>query len=181
MNFIKKTLLEFKIKRGLKKDRYLPKAFSYKSLRRVGVIFSIDDLKKHEAIKSFIKEFEQDGIEVKSLAYKAKDTQNFEFYFDFFEDKDVSIWAQMKSPYMLSFLDQKFDYLFCLDEDLNLYMQYLLVNANASIRIGALQKEDAYKDYFELMVKANKQGDMNLLTKEIIHYIRKISGNEQTV
>lgn len=181
MNLIKRKLLAFKIKRGLKKDRFLPKAFSYAQLKKVGVIFSISDLKKHEAIKTFIKTLEEDGIEVKALAYKPNETQNFEFYFDFFENKEVSLFAQVKSPYLLSFLDQKLDYLFCLDDDLSLYMQYILVNAKASIRIGALQKEESCRAFFELMVKPTKSGDSQLLTKEIIHYIRKISGNEQAV
>ena len=181
MNFIKNKLLAYKIKKGLKKDRYLPSAFSYSNLRKIGVIFTVDDLKKHEAIKEFIKKFESDGIEVKTLTYKPKDKQNFEFLFDFFEDKDISTFAKINSPYMLGFLDQKFDYLFCLDDELNLYMQYLLVYSNASIRIGSLQEEEQHKAYFELMVKASQTGNIQSLTKEIIHYIRKISGNEQTV
>ncbi|GAB3336133.1 hypothetical protein GCM10027429_19090 [Marivirga atlantica] len=176
---IKKKLLAYKVERGLKKNRYLPKAFSYKELRKVGVIFTFDDLKKHEAVKSFIKTLEADGIEVKSLGYKPKETQNFEFYFDFFEDKDVNFFAQMKSPYMLGFLNQKFDYIFCLDDDLNLYMQYLLVNAKSSIRIGALQDTEAENRFFELMVKPKNTQDTKQLTTEIIQNIRKISGNEQ--
>jgi len=181
LNFIKRKLLQFKISSGLKKNRFLPKAFSYAQLKKVGVIFSFSDLKKHDAVKSFIKTLEADGIEVKSLAYRPKETQNFEFYFDFFEGKDVTLFAQLKSPYLLSFLDQKLDYLFCLDEDLNLYMQYILANAKASIKIGALQEEESCRAFFELMVKPNKTGDTQLLTKEINHYIRKISGNEQAV
>lgn len=158
----------------------MPKAFSYTKLKKVGVIFSIDDLKKHEAIKSFIKTLEQDGIEVKPLAYKPKETQNFEFYFDFFEGKDVTHFAQMKSPYMLSFLDQKLDYIFCLDNEIGLYMKYMLVNTKASIRIGALQQDESDQAFFELMVKPSTD-DTQSLTKEIIHYIKKISGNEQAV
>lgn len=145
------------------------------------MVFTFNDLKKHDAVRGFIKILEADGIEVKSLAYRPKETQNFEFYFDFFEGKDVSLFAQMKSPYMQSFLEQKLDYIFCLDEELCLYMQYILVNAKASIRIGALQEEEMCRAFFELMVKPAKTGDTQLLAKEIIHYTRKISGNEQTV
>jgi hypothetical protein len=181
LNFIKRKLLIFKISRGLKKNRFLPKALSYKKLKKVGIVFTFNDLKKHEAVKSFIKTLEADGIEVKALAYRPKETQNFEFYFDFFEGRDVSLFAQMKSPYMLSFLDQNLDYIFCLDDELCLYLQYILVNTKASIRIGALQEEEKCRALFELMIKPVKAGDTQLLTKEIIHYTRKISGNEQAV
>ncbi len=175
---IKNKLLTYKIERELSKNRYLPMAFSYNQLKKVGIVFTITDLKKHEAVKQFIKTLEADGIEVKSLAFKPKDTQNFEFYFDFFEDRDVSLFAQMKSPYMLGFLNQKFDYLFCLDSDLNLYMQYLLVNAKSSIRIGAAQNMEESHRFFELMVKPKNREDIQQLTTDIINNIRKISGND---
>lgn len=175
---IKKTLLKHKVEQGQKQNRFLHKAYNYNELKKVGVIFSIQDLKKHEAVKKFIKTLEADGIEVKVLAYKPKDTQNFEFYFNFFEDKDFNSFAQVKSHHVLTFLGQKMDYLFCLDDDLNLYIQYLLVNAKSITRIGAYQKQPKKARYFELMVKPPTSGDTKLLTEEIIHYVRKISGND---
>lgn len=175
---IKDKLLRYRIERGQKQNRFLHKAYEYKSLKKVGIIFSILDLKKHEAVKRFIKTMEADGIEVKTLAYKPKDTQNFEFYFDFFEDKDFNILGEVKSHHVLTFLEQKLEYLFCLDEDLNLYMQYLLVKAKSTTRIGAYQAKSQNARYFELMVKPKIEGDTKLLTEEIIHYVRKISGNE---
>ncbi len=175
---IKNKLLRYRIERGQKQNRFLHKAYEYKNLKKVGIIFSILDLKRHEAVKRFIKTLEADGIEVKTLAYKPKDTQNFEFYFDFFEDKDFSFFGDAKSHHVLTFLEQKLEYLFCLDEDLNLYMQYLLVKAKSTTRIGVYQSEPKTARYFELMVKPRTNGDTKLLTEEIIHYVRKISGNE---
>lgn len=175
---IKEKILNYKINKGQKKNRYLHRAYPYHQLKKVGVIFSFDDLKKHDAVKRFIKILEADGIEVKSLAFKPKGTQNFEFYFDFFEDKDFSILGKINSPYFLSFLDQKLEYLFCLDDDLNLYMQYLLVHAKSTTRIGAYQVEDNTSRLFELMIKPKIAGDTRILTEEIIHYVRKISGND---
>ncbi len=58
-------------------------------------------------------------------------------------------------------------------------MQYLLVNAKSSIRIGALQDTEAENRFFELMVKPKNTQDTKQLTTEIIQNIRKISGNEQ--
>jgi hypothetical protein len=175
---IKDTLLRYRIERGQKQNRFLHKAYDYKKLKKVGIIFSIQDLKKHEAVKRFIKTLEADGIEVKILAYKPKDTQNFEFYFDFFEDKDFSMFGEAKSHHVLTFLEQKLEYLFCLDEDVSLYMQYLLVKAKSTTRIGVYQPDPQTARYFELMVKPRINGDTKLLTEEIIYYVRKISGNE---
>lgn len=176
---VRDTVLKYKIEQGRKLNRFLHKAYNYNELKKVGVIFSIKDLKKHEAVKKFIKTLEADGIEVKVLAYKPKETQNFEFYFNFFEDKDFTSFANIKSHHILSFLDQKLEYLFCLDDDLNLYMQYLLVNSKSNARIGAYQDQPKKARYFELMVKPNVEGDTKQLTEEIIHYVRKISGNDQ--
>lgn len=174
---IKHKILSYKVKRGQRKIDFLHQAYPYNKLKKVGVIFSFDDLKKHEAVKKFIKTLKADGIEVTALAYKPKDTQNFEFYFDFFEEKDFGFFGKIENPYFLSFLNQKLEYLFCLDETLNLYMQYLLVHSKTDARIGAYQPTEAEASFFELMIKPRESGDTNILTEEIIHYVRKISGN----
>ncbi|SMG17640.1 hypothetical protein SAMN05661096_00979 [Marivirga sericea] len=174
---IKDKILSYKVRRGQKKNEFLHQAYTYNKLRKVGVIFSFDDLKKHEAVKNFIKTLKEDGIEVTALAYKAKNTQNFEFYFDFFEDKDIGFFGSIDNPYFQSFLNQKLEYLFCLDDSPNLYMQYLLVHSKSDTRIGAYQAEENQASFFELMIKPNKSGDTKILTEEIIHYVRKISGN----
>jgi hypothetical protein len=174
---IKHNILSYKVKRGQKKSEFLHQAYTYNKLRKVGVIFSFDDLKKHEAVKNFIKTLKADGIEVTSLAYKARNTQNFEFYFDFFEDKDIGFFGSIDNPYFQSFLKQKFEYLFCLDDSLNLYMQYLLVHSKSDTRIGAYQPQQDQATFFELMIKPKESGNTKILTEEIIHYVRKISGN----
>ena len=174
---IKHKILNYKIKRGQKKSEFLHQAYPYNELKKVGVIFSINDLKKHEAIKNFIKILKADGIEVLALAYRPKDTQNFEFYFDFFEDKDVGFFGKIENPYFQSFLNQKLEYLFCLDDSLNLYMQYLLVHSKSDTRIGAYQVDAEDASFFELMIKPQQGGNTKNLTEEIIHYVRKISGN----
>jgi len=69
------------------------------------------------------------------------------------------------------------EYLFCLDDTLNLYMQYLLVHSKSDARIGAYQPNEDQAAFFELMIKPRESGDTNILTEEIIHYVRKISGN----
>jgi hypothetical protein len=69
---IKHKILSYKVKRGQKKNKFLHQAYPYKKLKKVGVIFSFDDLKKHEAVKKFIKILKSDGIEVKCLAYRPK-------------------------------------------------------------------------------------------------------------
>ncbi|WKV11072.1 hypothetical protein [Marivirga harenae] len=174
---IKHKILSYKVKRGQKKSKFLHQAYPYTKLKKVGVIFSFEDLKKHEAVKKFIKVLQADGIEVKALAYKPKSTQNFEFYFDFFEDRDLGFFGKIDNPYFLSFIDQKLEYLFCLDDTLNLYMQYLLVNTKSDTRIGAYQANSDNASFFELMIKPRESGDTKILTEEIIHYVRKISGN----
>lgn len=174
---IKHKILSYKVKRGQKKSNFLHQAYPYNKLKKVGVIFSFDDLKKHEAVKKFIKTLKADGIEVTTLAYKPKDTQNFEFYFDFFEEEDISFFGKIDNPYFQSFINQKLEYLFCLDDTLNLYMQYLLVYSKSDARIGAYQQSEEESSFFELMIKPRESGNTNILTEEIIHYVRKISGN----
>jgi hypothetical protein len=89
----------------------------------------------------------------------------------------VSFFGKVENPYFQSFLNEKLEYLFCLDDTLHLYMQYLLAHAKSDTRIGAYQAKEEDASFFELMIKPKKSGDTKILTEEIIHYVRKISGD----
>jgi hypothetical protein len=56
-------------------------------------------------------------------------------------------------------------------------MQYLLVHSKSDTRIGAYQPAEEEASFFELMIKPKENGNTKILTEEIIHYVRKISGN----
>ena len=149
---MKLNLLKFKTKSHLKKNKTLRSNPSYLNAELIGVIFSIEDRNKHEEIKKLIKKFEDDGKKVKVFGFLPEHKENFEFLFDFFSQKEVSVWGTVASEHALQFANTPFDFLYCLDIKPNPYILNILARSKAKCRIGKFWEEG--KPYFEFMIES---------------------------
>src|SRR4051812_45790040 len=112
---MKRSLLKYKTKSYLKRNKTLRTNLPYKQGINVGIIFTVEDKLKHDLIKEFIKKLENDGKKVSVISFLPKKKENYEFLFDFFTDEDLSIWGNINSASASSFSDTPFDFLFYLD------------------------------------------------------------------
>ena len=139
----------------------------------MGILFSIDDISKHEVIKSLIKDLEHDGKRVTTLAYLPKKKENHEFLFDFFTDKDVTFWGQIKTDKVAEFVNQSFDYLFYIDLHSNMYMRNIMAMSKAKCRVAPYHEE--LRDFSELMVEVKQAGDLKKVVHEMYRYTKQLS------
>ncbi len=98
LNFLKNKTKSF-----LKKNKALRANLPYKKAVSVGIIFTVEDKAKHFIVKEFIKKLELDGKTIQVLEYLPAKTENYEFKFDFFSDKDVSFWGNINNNSALQF------------------------------------------------------------------------------
>jgi hypothetical protein len=145
------SFLKYKTNLVLKKRRATPPSISYKSASSVGIVFTVEDKQKHFAIKEFIKKIESDGKNVQVLEYLPEHTENYEFKFDFFTQKEVSIWGNISSASAMEFVDAPFDFLFYLDLEPNPLINHLLALSHAKCRVGRYW-DDGNK-FLDLMVQ----------------------------
>lgn len=157
---MKLNFLNIRTNNQLKKNKSLRSSIPYKQALTVGVLFTVEDKKKHDDIKEFIHKLEQDGKKVQVLEYLPVKKDNYEFMFDFFTIKDISFWGKIESEKTLKFSDTPFDYLFCMDTERNPMVLYLLARSKAKCRVGRFQ--DKEKSFFELMIDSNG-GTKNLI------------------
>ena len=92
---MKFKLLRYKTQSFLKRNKTLRHSEAYQKASSIGVIFTVEDRKKHDQIKALIKKMEQDGKKVKALAYLPPDQENYEFMFDFFTYREISFWGKI--------------------------------------------------------------------------------------
>ncbi len=170
MSILTNLGLSFRTNQLIKKDS-TRQSISYLNAKQVGILFSIQDLEKHNAIKDLISKIELDGKQVETLCYKGKNKENYEFKFDFFTQKDLSIFGDITSEHVIAFAQQKFDYLLNIDFKPNLFSQNILAMSNARCRIGHIQK--SRQGLFELMVQAETD-KVEQLIKLIYEYMSKI-------
>lgn len=150
---MKLNFLKIRTNNQLKKNKTERGSTPYKKALTVGILFSVEDRKKHDDIKALIHKLEHDGKKVQVLEYLPNKKDNYEFMFDFFTLKDISFWGKIESEKTLKFSDTPFDYLFCIDTEPNPMLQYLLARSKAKCRVGKFHEGE--ESYFEFMISSD--------------------------
>lgn len=165
-NDMKLKLLRYKTQSFLKKNKTARYSEAYKQAKSVGIIFTVEDRKKHDQIKNLIRKLEHDGKQVKALGYLPPDQENYEFLFDFFTFREVSMWGSITATSALKFADTPFDFLIYLDTKPNEYILNLVAKSKAKCRIGKFW--DEAEPYFEMMIESH--GDSRALIDDLYKY-----------
>ncbi|HET9053482.1 MAG TPA: hypothetical protein VFM90_04875 [Cyclobacteriaceae bacterium] len=150
---MKLSFLKKRTANQLKKNKAVRKSTDYKKAETIGILFSVEDRKKHDDVKELIHKLQQDGKKVQVLEFLPEKKENYEVMFDFFTLKDISFWGKIESAKTLKFADTAFDYLFCLDTKLNPMTAYVLARSKSKCRVGKFN-ENA-KSLFEFMIDSN--------------------------
>lgn len=147
---MKLSFLKIRTKSQLKKNRVVRGSTAYTKVTTVGLLFSVEDKSKHELVKEFARKLEHDGKKVQVISYLPKQKENYDFLFDFFTLKDISIWGNLESETALRFSETSFDYLYCLDLEPNPFVLNILARSKAKCRAGIFA--EAMQPFFELMI-----------------------------
>ncbi len=171
----KKKFLSLSTKLFLKKNKASRPTTGYRRAKNIGIIFTVEGTDKHKAIKSFVKELENDGKNVEVLSYLGKGKDNYEFLFDFISNGDINLWGKLINETALKFSEKKFDYLFNIDHTRNRILENILARSMAKCRIGVYtENNDAF---YELMVNSKHNDNPEELIQTMHHYARKIVVN----
>jgi hypothetical protein len=155
---------------ALKKNKTVRSSMPYKQAGSIGIIFTVEDKQKHEAIKEFISQLERDEKKVQVLEFLPEKKINHEFKFDFFTIKDISFWGDLNAANALKFIDTPFDYLFCIDKESNPQILHVLARSKAHCRVGRFT--DSENQYFEFMIEQN--GTTEGLIKAMYNYTSQL-------
>lgn len=160
--------LSVKTRRWVRKNKSIRSTTNYQKTQSIGIVFSIDDRKKHDVIKSFIKRLEVDGKEVEVLAFLPNNKENHEFLYDFFTVKDISFWGNYNTKKVQAFTNKTFDYLLHVDFDDLDVINGVLALSKAKCRIGGAKVEQS-KFYEMIITTPNKE--IQSLVDEMYNYI----------
>ena len=163
---MKFKFLRYKTRSYLRNNKAPRYSESYKKAVTVGVIFTVEDRQKHDHIKNLIRKLEHDGKQVKALAYLPPNQENYEFLFDFFTYREISIWGNITATSALTFADAPFDFLLYLDATPNELILNVVAKSKAKCRIGKFWADG--EPFFEMMIESN--GDSRTLIDELFRY-----------
>ncbi len=168
-----KKFIHYKSNGFLKKNKIPRTSMAYHLVNKIGVIFTIDTLEKHNVIKRFVKQLEKDGKKVDVLAFLPKKKENHEFLFEFFTDKDISFWGNITAEQVHKFANQSFDYLFYIDEESNPLIRQILAMSKAKCRVA--KRDEANERFCEMMVHVPGSNQLPKLADEMYRYTKILS------
>ena len=168
---VNSTILKYRTKLANRRRLSSRGSKSFPSSSTIGILFTVEDIDKHNNIKKFIEKLEAENKKVSSICFLPKGKDNFEFLFNFFTKKEIGYFGQLKNEYLKDFLNQSFDYLFLLDQKSTPCMQYILANSQAKCRVGLAENQN--QEFMELLIKP-KSKTMEDIVDDLLTYIKKI-------
>ena len=172
-----KKLLELNTKKHLKKNKTIRNPVGFRKAHDIGIIFTTEDINKHKAIKSFIKELEDSGKNVEVLTYIGENKENHEFMFEFITSDGLDLWGNITNNKALYFSQTEFDYLFNVDSQRNAIIENIVARSIAKCRIGIHNNDN--HSFYELLVHQMKNGSPEKMIGELYYYAKKITGDEK--
>jgi hypothetical protein len=167
--------LQLNTKRHLRKNLSTRGTTDYRKAKKIGIVFSTEGIEKHNAVKTLVKDLQEDGKEVTVISFLPPGKQNHEFLFDIISPNDISFWGSLQNEDAKRFADESFDYLLDLDTNSNEIIDNILAMSKAKCRVGIYhEKRDPY---FELMINPKNPDSVQELIKDIHHYTKKITVN----
>lgn len=148
------SILKYKTRSMLKNSTAVRTSLPYNQAHSIGVIFSVEDKRKHDEVKEFVKRLELEGKHVKVICFLPKNKDNYEFLYDFFTEKDLSFWGSITSENALRFADTPFDFLFYIDTTPNPLVLNIIARSKARCRVGKFFEKG--EPYFEFMLDTNE-------------------------
>jgi hypothetical protein len=166
----KLNFLHLRTRALLKKNKTNRGSVPYTQAQVVGIVFTVEDRKKHEEVKEFAKHMEKDGKTVRVLEFLPTGKENYDFLYSFFTEKQINFWGAIQSPEVQRFCEQRFDYLFHLDNENSPVFQYLLARSKAHCRVGKFREHE--NAFYELMI--DSKGSYKELFASIYNYTKQL-------
>ncbi len=178
MNFIKKTLLGWKIKRALKEQiGILRRTPNYDQASLIGILLRTEDPAMVQSIEKFVQKLTNEHKKVTILVYTPASTNVVEFQFQHYllTEKEIDNWGNIHSEVTETFINQPFDYLYCLNKEEESIFQYILAKSKAKCRIGRYGKESEL--FFEMMIDQKPEQGIDIFIEHALHYTKSITYN----
>ena len=165
------TFLKFRTGKAVKLNKSEHYSTPFVAANQVGILFSTGDESKLNAVKQFASQLESERKDVQILEYSPSKNELSDSGFSKFSLKSYNFWGNLENAEAQKFINQPFDYLFVIDQEILLPIQNILAQSKARCRVGrSVPGMDAF---FDLMIEMT--GDNSALIQGMINYTKKLS------
>lgn len=169
------------LRKKLKLKKRYKQVYNLKTAKRLGIVFDATEKKNYEHVSGFVKDIRLKGIEVKVLGYVEKSDVPDEYLmkknFSYFLKKSVNWYHKPVNPDVEKFLKDKFDILIDLSLCNDYLFKYIVALSPSRFKVG---KFDENNDYYDLMIKLEKDKETKYFIEQVRHYLEVINRPDLT-
>lgn len=173
-NFLLKRKIKNIIKNSTRKK-------AYKNLKEINTVLVLFDTENYTDADRFIKKLKQMGKKVDTYAYKSKTDPNdySKTFYTIVQDKDrKDLKATVLNQIRDTLKETTYDLVIDLSLAENLLLQYILVSADSSFKVGLYKSRPPVHDMTILPapdIDLNRYTLVKELSEQLIYYLTTIS------
>jgi hypothetical protein len=169
---LRKYIGGYYFRRELSKILRERKITNLQEARKIGILYTLDDVPVYETVSEFVTQLQQDHKEVKALGYVKKKEMINRFLpklsYDFFSSKDINCFFKPIHTKVNDFISKEFDILIDLSLKDSLPLKYICGLSMAHCRIGRYSEENTV--CYDLMLDIGSDTSLKDYIRQIIHY-----------
>ncbi|WP_027000379.1 DUF6913 domain-containing protein [Eisenibacter elegans] len=176
MGTIKDYFLQFKSKLAAERSNVKRYTQHYNEVKNIGILFNIRDMSKYQSLNDLVDQLKRDGKRISLMTYMDLDVMHsnpYNFQFDWFTKKHISVTGQIKSHQVDNFVEQGFDYLYCIYLEPFLPFDNILARSKAKCRVG--KYFEGQENHLELMINLEEEGSIDRLIDEMFTLTKKMN------
>jgi hypothetical protein len=162
---MKRRVLTFQIRKMIK-NRGDTSPLSYQKAKCIGVIINNDY--SWDGLNNFLSELEKDHDELHTI-YFTKSIEKPGSEKKDFSPTDFNFFGQIKSDKILNFITPSFDYVFVLNKEPSLFIDFITVKAESKANISFYY--EGGNEIADLQIKSGKSQEL----EDMLRYARKLS------
>ncbi len=168
---VKEKLFEHIKKRIIVKNKHERINPSFFNARKIGLIYTWDGNSKREVVEDFIKVMNVAGKEVHTACFYKSIKKLEPLENDLIITRnDFKLFGGIRSNELMDFINQKFDFLFHLDIQGNIFIENILARSKACCRVGRF--DERKKDYYDFMIDVGSDRKIEKLCSEMLKYTK---------
>jgi hypothetical protein len=157
------------------------KITNLRDAKKIGVLYTLDDVPEYEAVSEFVSRLQHDHKEVKALGFVKNKNLVSRFLpklsFDFFSAKDLNWFFKPLNTKVRDFIEKEFDILIDLSMKDSLPLKFISGFSMAHCRVGRFS--EANRVCYDLMIDISRPISLNEYMLQIIHYLTVINNEER--
>lgn len=170
---MKRYFLQWRLQKMLRQNTARRRSPDFASVREVGVLFAVSSEDTARQLATFIRNLQKDGKRVSALTFfeEAREAA-YSFDYEVFTGAEIDVWGNIRSEKALQFINQPFDYLYCICTDDSPVIDYLLAASKAHCRIGPYR--EGKEHLYEMMISLQAGDDPGKLIDGALRYTKAL-------